>query len=908
MNNILAVVFDPESSTARASGLWQYDYGQVLRIQGLDLPKAAEIHFSLDQKSGESIARIGTTKDGVTDAPIPDSVLEYNTSQNYNIYAFIFLSDTNSGNTEYRITIPVKARPKPEVPGDPEEPELFREAIEAVNQAADQSEEARNQAEAWAHGRDDYPEQAKDNAKYYAFQATKSAEDAEQAKTDTEKLAESIKKTGTGALKNIQDQEDVSKQNIISYADDEINRINQNVDVAEENLHGTIRFAGIMQQELEDSTSQAKTMKTAVNQSTEAADTVKQDLDTSITEAEKAGKTLAETINTANISKTDLNKAIQDASMLDDNLKTKITEGTTLNKTLQATGEKTVSDIQTEADTQLQRVQTAADAIEADREQIRKNKEDIATKANQTTFAKTDRKLNALWKLNQGISYQFEEDSEPAYQKVIPTGAKMASVKQIGGKTIVWNQLMSKLSPNTLTSNGVTITMDNDTVTIAGTPTGIVHAITKNDKPVSIIENHKYLCILNTGSDDISIGVSLFKSDYSIVASISRANAIWTSNKTVEGMHTRIEVLSADIGKDISIDSKIQLFDLTKMFGAGNEPSTVEKFEAIFSEGYYPYNKGTLLSMPVNEVMEQGKNLINIPDGQATSQKYYDVEIPRDVQITVSSKIARSDGRLSRIRLDYKIDEEWKYCAGNSVVSGLSYVTAVIPQEANNTRIAFQFLDNISGTLAYKDTQIELGLKPTAYMPYKELAFSTIPQVILDLPGYGLSAGNVYNYVDWENKKYIQRVTAVDLGSLNYNSGEYENHKYFNTMGLANMIKPDTTNTLCNRYVHATANSVLRQNDMEIIVDTKAQLLLRDDSMNQDTALLKNTLSGVNLYYELAEPIVTNIAEIIPEDFLEAMEVEAGGSLTFQNSNGDNYKVPVPNTVEYAVKLSEVAE
>ena len=78
--------------------------------------------------------------------------------------------------------------------------------------------------------------------------------------------------------------------------------------------------------------------------------------------------------------------------------------------------------------------------------------------------------------------------------------------------------------------------------------------------------------------------------------------------------------------------------------------------------------------------------------------------------------------------------------------------------------------------------------------------------------------------------------------------------------------------------------------------------------MNQDTALLKEDLKDTVLYYELAEPIVTNIADIIPEGFLEAMEVEAGGSLTFQNSNGDGYKVPVPNTVEYAVKLSEVAE
>ena len=174
--NITTAVFSSASSYVNASGLWQYDYGQVLRIQGLNLPKAVEIHFSLTEFSGNSITRIGTTKDGVTDVIIPDSMLENgDTGQNYNIYAFIFLSETDSGNTEYRIRISVKARPKPEIPGTPEEPEIFRETIEAVNQAADRSEKARDRAEAWAHGREDHPEQKEDNAKYYAGEAQKAA-------------------------------------------------------------------------------------------------------------------------------------------------------------------------------------------------------------------------------------------------------------------------------------------------------------------------------------------------------------------------------------------------------------------------------------------------------------------------------------------------------------------------------------------------------------------------------------------------------------------------------------------------------------------------------------------------------------------------------------------------------------
>lgn len=175
MNNILTAVFE-DDRYCRVSGAWQYDYGQILRIQGLNLPKAVEIHFSLTEKSGESITRIGTTKDGATDVLIPDSMLEKETNQNYSIYAFIYLSDTVSGNTEYRIAIMVNTRPKPEIPGLPEEPEIFRKTVEAVNQAADRSEKARDQAEAWTHGRGDYPEQKEDNAKYYAVEARKAAE------------------------------------------------------------------------------------------------------------------------------------------------------------------------------------------------------------------------------------------------------------------------------------------------------------------------------------------------------------------------------------------------------------------------------------------------------------------------------------------------------------------------------------------------------------------------------------------------------------------------------------------------------------------------------------------------------------------------------------------------------------
>lgn len=55
----------------------------------------------------------------------------------------------------------------------------------------------------------------------------------------------------------------------------------------------------------------------------------------------------------------------------------------------------------------------------------------------------------------------------------------------------------------------------------------------------------------------------------------------------------------------------------------------------------------------------------------------------------------------------------------------------------------------------------------------------------------------------------------------------------------------------------------------------------------------------------LDTPIVTDISNLIDDDFLRNIEVEAGGSVTFKSSN-DSYRIPVPSEEEYIVKLSEV--
>lgn len=170
---VITAKFQPNYNYATAYGLWQYDYGQILRIEGLQLPTAVEIHFSLQKKGGEAVRRIGTTQDGVTDVVIPDSMLENgDTAENYEIYVFVYLADETSGQTVHKITLPVIARPKPEAFSKPEDAELFRAAIAAVNASADRAEDAGVMAQSWAvGGTGTRAGEDADNAKYYAGKA-----------------------------------------------------------------------------------------------------------------------------------------------------------------------------------------------------------------------------------------------------------------------------------------------------------------------------------------------------------------------------------------------------------------------------------------------------------------------------------------------------------------------------------------------------------------------------------------------------------------------------------------------------------------------------------------------------------------------------------------------------------------
>lgn len=353
--NIIHVDFKGER-IAQKYNLWQYDYNQILQISGLSLPATVEIHFSLTEKSGKAETRVATTENGITQVQIPNELLRNDgKSGNYSIFAFIYVVDEDSGNTEYEIILHVDSRPAPgKIGEDPDESHILDEAVNAVNAAADRAETAEAEARS-----------AADSATAAAESARKSAEAVAQKKNT--------------AISVIQNRQAAAEKAITDHTDAEIARLDRETQASEDRLTKTIRTANDTKEAAENTISEARRVKESLDISVQNATKEKEAVEASTSTANAAKKNLDQSTADANVAKTALDKTIQSADDQNTSLGEKIETSKQLKTDLQTAGKKATQDIQTAGSEQLGKMQAVAEEFTADREQITTNKEDIGS-------------------------------------------------------------------------------------------------------------------------------------------------------------------------------------------------------------------------------------------------------------------------------------------------------------------------------------------------------------------------------------------------------------------------------------------------------------------------------------------------------------------------------------------------
>lgn len=377
---MVTVIFDKYDTPKDIIGkLDQYDYGQILRIQGLALPPVVEVHFAMQERGGDSVPRIGVTKDGVTDVPIPDNMLENNNApQDYSIYAFVYITDATSGKTEYRIALSVRARPKPEVPGGTDNPDIFHEAVQAVREAAEQAAESEKQAEGWAHGREDLPERAEDNARYYAGQAQEDSRKTAEDRKEVERLVESV----SGIDEQVAKVEELSKnaQEAATRAETSAEQGEIHKQAAENASTAAQAAAGKTAEDraaVQKAKEAVEELSTQVQENKDSVDKTAQEFiltaQQALADVNNAGQTQTDRVQTAGETAVrDIQTAQRTATGAIETAKTEAV------KTVQTEGTTQAGNVSAEGEKQVQAVQAAAQEIIADREQIQTNKKDIA--------------------------------------------------------------------------------------------------------------------------------------------------------------------------------------------------------------------------------------------------------------------------------------------------------------------------------------------------------------------------------------------------------------------------------------------------------------------------------------------------------------------------------------------------
>jgi hypothetical protein len=477
-------------------------------------------------------------------------------------------------------------------------------------------------------------------------------------------------------------------------------------------------------------------------------------------------------------------------------------------------------------------------------------------------LSKTKADIDGVYpKLVAGDLVESEvKDDVFTYQVTDHTGK--ANINSIKGNTLNWNQLAKpKFDNYSAVRHGITYSCGTTTEYIlTGTST-----YTEGDanfyNPVAdiqFISGHKYL--LYSSSKIFQLyGYGLVATPVGNTSSIITALSSGAESFSLRPVNDNL-IASGTVIND---KASLCVFDLTQMFGAGNEPTSVAEFTKLYPLPYYQYNAGELLSFNGTGIKTIGKNKV--------------------LKILEHANIG-SDGKITAVN-DYslavaEITKGYTYRAwfngmsggATTILAGLYTEEPVIGSVAydGQRQLGFPrtFTAEIDGYIAFRfdygvtEAQVELGTVTTDYEPYKASSLS-LP-IAQYFPNGMRSAGSVYD--ELTPSKAVTRIGAVDLGSLTwYSAGTNGSEMRMYTDGINDVVKPSTStntkgNLVCAKYVNDTGDATYTKNTCIAVIQT-GRIFVYDPNYNTSSSpsAFKTAMSGVYLYYELATETETDV-------------------------------------------------
>ena len=590
---------------------------------------------------------------------------------------------------------------------------------------------------------------------------------------------------------------------------------------------------------------------------------------------------------------------------------------------------------------------------------------ELANKADAEDLGITNKRVDTIESLLNGAISTQQIDSTSAYSKTVPAKAQpYAAIDAIGGKTLCWNQLLpTTLDDWIVNSTYGTSTHNTDgsiSYNITTSATSASFYIPAEAADTFIKKGHKYYLAFDIIPQGTSVRFGYNANQagtewYNLtVGTRAFLTKIWepTADETAKTKYLYPSWAGNTTGTSILYSAKV--IDLTLMFGAGNEPSTVAEVQAMFPTISPAYDAGSLKSAAVTGAVSNGRNLLPpayITD--STNKRGLTVTTDNNGSYKISGTASSSGYVTFYFGSDYTLPAgKYALYARNSSTSGqVSFTFAMnvagmaVVMTLDDAKTSVTLSDATFSSVAFyvnSGNTFDLEIHPSieylgdaslpasspAFTPYRAPATLPIPSAVQQLPGYGLSTLNKHNPVDFVSKKFTENCHRVsvegDLIELYWNGNkatQLDTNKSItfrvNVYDAGFAVMSGESDYFINNKSLTSQGVASGQGDKIGYYGTAGSIyvclslatlgmssITSADSDATILAALKTALAtyGLEFVYNLATPVETDISSLLSDDNLIA--VEPGGTISFPSTLGDSYRIPVPSQEEYTIDLA----
>lgn len=472
----------------------------------------------------------------------------------------------------------------------------------------------------------------------------------------------------------------------------------------------------------------------------------------------------------------------------------------------------------------------------------------------------------------------------------------VAMFPKIMGRSLVWNQVVKRSGEIAITHNGITYTPNADgSITINGTANGVSFYLLNS---LSIPKGH-YFAISGSPGNGVTVWDGYSFAD--------------TGNGAVRKSDDHDSDTYIGVEDGVSVENvtiKPCTNDLTKMYGAGNEPTTYAEFlqRKPIVEDEFAFDNGTIVNYKVEKVVSTE---VNIWNEEWETGRYNTENGLKEEGITGVIRSKELMPCMPNVQYYFTClgvkswmfmlfyDAEKKFISSQSCYArgaSLSEYDNPITSPANARYIAFNF-----GSMDTYNHDICINISDPSingqYFPYEEhtLDLSWIRE-IKDENGVALfedgmrSASSAYDEVGAKKavKRLIVKVLDGTEGSYDAGASRY----LIEIPGIKRTSSSTSkTNAICSQYQQGTLYEILQTQKDKIFAftNTNDYLQIRDyafDSIESWKAHLADLYAQGNpivVICELATPIVVEY----PAQNL-CVKQTTGGVMTVEAGTGQN--------------------